>query len=283
MHERFETRLPVSDVFLNVVEQGDGPPIVLLHGFPEFSFSWNSIINTLSSSFYVVAPDQRGYGNSDIPTSVQDYQIHHLVDDIVGLIRFIDRGKVVLVGHDWGATVAWVLAQQHPDLLRGLMVLNGPHPAIFARELSQNKTQRDAAGYINHLLAPGSESLIVAQQFNPLLDLFAQFLETDELERYRSAYALSGSLRGMLNWYQANFQPGPAIKSDWLTDTPVELPTHVVWGMADSQILPSNLEGLEDYATNLTVTKIEAAGHWLLQEMPDQVGSILKDWAEDLP
>ena len=282
MSKRYETRLPVSDIFLNVVEEGEGPTVVLLHGFPEFSFSWDAVVRHLVANYHVVAPDQRGYGQSDAPLGVDAYRIEHLVADIVGLIRFLDCGKVLLVGHDWGATVGWVVAQRYPQLLHGLMVINGPHPAIFARELSSNPVQRQAASYVNNLILPEAEGFLAIQNHASLVGLFENFLSEEVAKRYSEAYNTANALTGMLNWYRAHFDPGPFCNTHWTAEELVEIPTHVLWGMADQQLLPGNLTGIERYAADLLVTKVEHAGHWLLQEAPEFVANTITDWASTL-
>src|SRR5947209_3152164 len=135
MSEGTHREVAVNGVRLHYVEAGDGPPVVLLHGFPEFWYAWRHQLPALAAAgFRAVAPDLRGYNLSDKPPGVENYRVDRLTDDVAGLIRAIGATEAAVVGHDWGGFLAWWVAQRFPGLVHRLAVLNAPHPAIFQRE-----------------------------------------------------------------------------------------------------------------------------------------------------
>ena len=257
----------VGEVTLHVACQGDGPTIVWLHGFPELWAGWKRVFDAFAPGFRLVAPDQRGYNLSDKPSNQADYHIDHLVADIAGLLGSLGT-KVVLVGHDWGGPVAWVVAHRHPELLNGLVIINGPHPDVFLRELAENPDQQQARAGLDQLVAEGSEDVLAASDFSFLGTIVFDDTFTDaEKAVYKAAWGQPGALKAMVSWYRANlFQSGGLP-----TNVTVSVPTLVIWAMADTALLPGNLVGLDGYVTDLTVAKVDGASHWVAHERPELI------------
>lgn len=264
----------------------DAPKLLMLHGFPEYSGAWSDLAPLLAQEFHCIAPDQRGYGQSWRPAEAAQYKTGMLVSDMVALIG---DEPVSLLGHDWGASVAYALAIAQPDLVSQLIILNGVHPALFQRELAKGGPQTDASQYIHFLRAQGSEDLLAADEFARLMQLFSADMDmgwlTDEtLADYKSAWRDVQGLRAMINWYRASplklGQSGEAVEG--LTFDPnclqVRCPHLLVWGMADSALLPMATEGLEAYAPDLTRVEIAGADHWLHHQKPAKVAKAILEW-----
>ena len=221
----------VNGIRLRYVESGDGPPIVFLHGFPDFSFSWRHQFPMLSAAGYrCIAPDLRGYNESDKPRRVQDYAIGELVADVAELIEKTAGGSAYIVGHDWGGIIAWHVAIRHPALVMRLIILNAPHPALFRRELH---TVRQAvrswyAGFFQLPAVP--EALFRAANRSLLRRVLASGPagHDDVLGAYLEAFADRDALRAALDYYRA-FVRFP-MQRRWER---VQVPTLVVWGERD--------------------------------------------------
>ena len=264
----------------------DQPMILMLHGFPEYGGAWDDIATRLSDRFYCVAPDQRGYGHSYAPDDIGDYATSILVGDMVALIG--NHGPVIVMGHDWGASVAYGLAMFRPELVSHLIIANGVHPVPFQRAMAAGGAQSEASQYINFLRGPGSEDVLAADDFAKLLKLFSakmdlSWLSGDTLEAYKTAWRQSG-LKGMINWYRASplivADPGAPVE---MPDLPldrlrVECPHLLIWADGDTALLPVSTEGLEDFAPRLTRAGVADADHWLLHQRPDEVVRIVRDW-----
>lgn len=275
-------RIDVGEVTLNVARFGCGRPLVFLHGFPEFSFSWEVVTTALASDYAIVAPDQRGFNLSDIPPQVGDYRIDRLAADIVGLIDATTSEPPVLIGHDWGGAVAWMVAHEYPERLAGLVILNAPHPDVFARELADNPAQVEATQYMNFFVSRGAEAVLSAGDYGALLAAFEGALTDEQVARYQDAYAIEGALTGMLGWYRANIDEGPTPGPDWPAGVTVDVPTLVMWGMDDTALLPSNLDGLEDYVADLRKVEIDGATHWVVHEDSERVTTEIRTFVESL-
>lgn len=277
-----ETTIDVGEVMLRVIRQGCGPRLVLLHGFPEFSFSWDPLVAELNADHELVTVDQRGYGPSEIPAGVADYEIDHLVADVVGLIGALGPEPVVLVAHDWGGIVAWVVASQHPELLRGLVIINAPHPDVFTRELANNPDQNSASQYMNFFIMAGSEDTLAANNYQGMIGAFNGLLTPAEEDRYRAAWAQPGTLVGGLNWYRANILTGPVIAPVFPTNLVVTVPTLVAWGTTDQYLLVGNLDGLDTYVGDLTVQEFPASGHWIVYQEAPALALLIRGWVAGL-
>jgi pimeloyl-ACP methyl ester carboxylesterase len=258
----------VGDVSLNVACKGEGPVMVLLHGFPEFWYGWNSIIDSLSKNYRLIIPDQRGYNLSDKPDSLSAYKAEHLTSDIAGLIRKVSVNPVMLVGHDWGGVIAWLVAHHHPELIKALVILNAPHPDIFRRELENNPDQQSASTYITLIQSPLAESVLSANNYDGIAGFMSGVLTPEEVITYKEAWSQPGALTAMLNWYRASYDNGNMNVGDSVT---ISMPTLVLWGMQDVAILPGNLNGLEAYVSDIEIKTFANAGHFIAHEIPQDV------------
>jgi len=260
----------VGEVTLHVACRGEGPTLLLLHGFPEFWYGWNPVLDALTQHFRVIMPDQRGYNLSDKPDDISAYRLSTLATDMEALINVVaPEGVSAVVGHDWGAGIAFALAHQSGDLMERLVVLNGPHPNVFARELQNNPSQRAASAYITYLLGERAHDSLQANDYQNLARSFEKFLSPEDLNLYREAWSRPGALTAMLHWYRANVTEDLHLINDEVIT--VEVPTLVLWGQRDSALLEGNLVGLGDYVQDVTIEKLPDAGHWVVHDTPEQV------------
>ncbi len=265
----------------------DAPKLLMLHGFPEYSGAWADLAPLLAERYHCIAPDQRGYGQSWRPAEVEHYKTSKLVSDMATLIG---NDPVIVLGHDWGASVAYALAITRPELVSKLIIMNGVHPAPFQRELAKGGSQTDASQYIHFLRREGSEDILAADDFAKLMGLFSAHMEMDWLQGdtlagYKAAWRDASGLRGMINWYRASplklGKTGEAI-DDALTFDPARLqvrcPHLLVWGQDDTALLLPSTEGLENYAPDLSRVAIKGADHWLHHQKPKEVADAILAW-----
>jgi pimeloyl-ACP methyl ester carboxylesterase len=260
--------------------------VVLLHGFPEAAFVWDEVMQVLAPLARCVAPDQRGYGGSTAPIEVSAYRARHLMGDIEALISALGPTPIdLLVAHDWGGAIAWNLAAARPQLFKRLLIVNSPHPGALLRELRDNPRQREASAYMNELVADGAAERLAADDHALLWPFFgpSPFWLTPELrQRYRVSWA--SGLDGALNWYRATPLRPPSVGQS-AVDLPerlgddivkVKVPTTVIWGEADSALLPGLIDGLENWVADLTVTRVAGATHWIVHEHPRLIAEAIQ-------
>ncbi|MEY8842477.1 alpha/beta fold hydrolase [Cribrihabitans sp. XS_ASV171] len=277
------------DFFLRRWGDRELPVLLMLHGFPEFGGAWSDLAPHLSHRFHCVAPDQRGYGQSWAPEGTAPYAASHLVGDMAALIDQLG-GPVHVLGHDWGAAVAYGLAMFQPEQVRRLIVANGVHPVPFQRALAAGGAQSQASQYMLDLRAPDAPERYAADDFAPLERFFRRqmgqdWLTPDRLAEYRAEWARPGRLSGMLGWYRASplrvAAPGqpltdlPALPLDRLH---VPCPHLLIWGPEDRALLPESTEGLEAFAADLTRVTIPGTDHWLIHQSPEAVAAAILDW-----
>ena len=268
------------------------PPLLMLHGFPEYSAAWDELATRLCHRFFCIAPDQRGYGQSWAPPEVGEYTASKLVGDMAALIDALDLAPCTVLGHDWGSAVAYGLAMMTPDLVSRLIVVNGVHPVPFQRALAAGGAQAAASQYIRFLRQEGSEDLLAADDFAKFLALFSAHMDLgwmtpDKLAAYKHEWARPGRLRAMINWYRATPLLVPAT-GEVLTDLPepprtrlmVPQPHLLIWSIGDTALLPEATEGLEDYAPDLTRVTIDGADHWVCHQKPDAVAQAILVWCD---
>jgi pimeloyl-ACP methyl ester carboxylesterase len=265
-----ERLVDLGEVRLNVACRGSGPTVLFLHGFPEFHYSWKSVMDELAGEYRLVAPDQRGYNLSDKPAEVEAYELPLLMQDMVELIPLVSSEPVLVVAHDWGGPVGWFLAH-HPDAqVRGLLATNGPHPLRFAELIATDPEQQEASAYMDIFRSDAAEALLTPEVLAGFG--FSDFLSEEDLAHYMEAWAQPGAITGGLNWYRANTLEADAIESAMTGLSPtISVPVSVMWGLDDDAVLAPNAEGLDVYASDLVVETFEGVDHWIEHRIPAEV------------
>lgn len=277
--------IEVNGVRLHYVSAGDGTLMLFLHGFPEFWYAWRNQLQEFGRDHLAIAPDMRGYNLSEKPAEPKAYGIRALVEDVRGLAdHFSPQRKFVLVAHDWGGAVAWAFAIRYPELLDRLVIINAPHPGIFATLLASNVEQQEASRYMTGFRRPDAEATLSADGYARLLNTVLRdglksgaFNDADKAA-YLQAWSQPGALTGGLNYYRANQWVTPAGGSAGLdaAKLTVKVATLVIWGEADTALTLDNLEGLETYVPALIVRRIPDATHWVVHEKPDAVNGLIR-------
>jgi pimeloyl-ACP methyl ester carboxylesterase len=271
----------IGDVRLHYVEAGEGPLIVLLHGFPEFWFSWRSQIGPLAAAgFRVVAPDMRGYNLSSRPAGVAAYDAGRLAADVRGLVRERGAESALLVGHDWGASVAWETAMSHPEVVERLVILNVPHSRRLLRGLRTPRQLRKSWYFFFFQLPQLPERVARARRwwyFRHLLRDARPAYTPQEIERYVEAWSQPGAAAAMINYYRAAFRQSPKRAAARLR--PIQAPTLVIWGQRDRFLGPELAEPDRDDVPNLDrVVRLPDASHWVHHDEAERVTQLLVDF-----
>lgn len=278
-------QIETNGITLHVVMAGPqtGEPVILLHGFPEFWYGWRQQIDYLADKGYrVIVPDQRGYNLSDKPTGVDMYTLDVLALDVVGLMDALDYQQVYLVGHDWGAAVAWEVAEIYPDRVQKLAILNVPHPHIVGKALLLgNIKQMFKSWYMLFFQVPSVPETLISSNY----DSFGKGLQRsgkagafsdDDIERYKEAWAQAGALTAMINWYRAagrgarrrGERPAPHI-------TP---PTLILWGEKDFALESSLADESARICDDAQLIYFPDAGHFVQHDEPDAVNERLANF-----
>lgn len=299
--------MKVNGIELHVEEQGDGPLVVLCHGFPELSYSWRRQLPALAAAGYrAVAPDQRGYGRSSVPPAVEDYDIEHLTDDLLGLLDALGEERAVFVGHDWGALVVWSLALRAPHRVAGvaaLSVLYQPRGQMAPTAVIE-QAYRDAWFYILHFQEPGVAEADLGRdpattmrrmmtalsggdparlagipdgrglvERLPEPAALPAWLTQADLDHYSAEFARTG-FTGALNWYRN-------LDRNWdfmarFHGVKIQVPALFVGGALDPTLRPERVARLGEWVTDLRGSVLlDGAGHWIQQERPAEVNAAL--------
>ncbi len=303
------------EITLSVHQAGSGPAVMLCHGFPELAYSWRHQIGALAEAgFRAIAPDQRGYGASDRPEAISDYDIHHLCGDMVGLLDALEIEKAVFCGHDWGGFVVWAMPILHPERTAGVIGVNTPYshrppepPTAVMRKMVGG---RDEKMYILWFQEPGVADPVLAAttravfeklmrggvepakalavfssgagfDMNPfrrireLEPLGEPIMADAELEVFIATFEKTG-FTGGVNWYR-NFDRNWATAPEIGTEK-IEVPSLMVTAEWDPVLRPEMAAGMPSLVTDLETAMIGKCGHWTQQEKPDQLNRILLDW-----
>ncbi len=271
----------IGDIRLHYVEAGEGPLVVLLHGFPEFWYGWRRQIEPLAAAgFRVVAPDLRGYNLSARPDSVEAYDTGALVADIRGLIHERGAESAMLVGHDWGGTVAWDTAMQRPELVSRLAILNAAHPRKLSQGLHHPAQLRRSWYFFFFDLPDLPETVVRANDWH----FFRHFLRDaqpaftpEETDRYVEAWSQPGAATGMINYYRSSVRQSQ--KKAAAAIRPIPAPTLVIWGERDRYLSPELAEPDHDDVPNLDrVERLPDASHWVHHDEAERVTQLLTDF-----
>lgn len=275
--------LTLNGIRLHVVEAGLGPPVLLLHGFPEFWYAWRHQIPALAAAgFHAVAPDLRGYNESDRPIAIHHYRPRLLVEDVVGLIQQLSDGPVYLVGHDWGGVLAWRVAALYPHLVRKLVILNAPHPAARAEAVRKHPFLWLQSAYFYFFQFPALPEWYLRMGNFALLERMwrrepvhpGAFTDQD-IALYKEAFTKPGGMTGPLNYYRAAFR-----FMRELTGPPqeVRVPTLMMWGERDPYLSVKLIEPMRRWVSDLKVELIPDASHWVQNDVPERVNRGLIDF-----
>ena len=273
-----------------------GPAVLMLHGFPEHAGGWKPLMQAMTGH-RCLAPDQRGYGTSFRPAGVENYVAGKLCRDMLDLITELDLDRVHIVGHDWGAAVAYGLGFTGDPRIASLTILNGVHAIPFQRELAKGGPQSEASQYMNWLRRPDSHEKLAANNFERLAAFFAHgmdmsWLNGETLDEYRAAWGGPdngvATVEAMVNWYRASplkiAEPGMPIPAGDLPDLPagrmrVKVPHLLIWGMGDRALLPASRAGLEDLCDHgVELHEFADADHWIVHQKPAECAALLSDF-----
>jgi epoxide hydrolase 4 len=269
-----QTAARVNGVTLHYAEAGSGQVVLLLHGFPDYWVSWRRQLEGLASQgFRAVAPDLRGYGQSERPRGAKAYRLDALGRDIAALATHLGA-PVHLVGHDWGGAVAWHVAMHHPSQVRSLSILNAPHPRAFARELRRSWSQRLRSWYIAAFQLPWLPELVLRATTSRV---FSKILREGRHSRedrrgYVQAFSTPHAWSAALHYYRAALRYPPA------APVPITRPTQVIWGMRDPYLSARLLEGLDRWVEQIVVHRLAQAAHWPHWSHPREVTTLLRQF-----
>src|SRR6266852_2541094 len=232
----------LNGIRLHYVIAGEGPLMLFLHGFPEFWYAWKDQLEEFQRDF-------------------------------------------TLVAHDWGGAAAWVFAIAYPEMLERLIIINAPHPFVFQRELRQNPAQQKASQYMLMFQSPKAEQIVSANNYAHLREDWGLYkvLSDSDMELYYQAWSQPGALTGGLNYYRASrlIPPTENAGQNDISDRfsqPLQVPTLVIWGEQDPALLTGNLNGLDQYVTNLTIQRVPDGSHWVIHEQPTRINELIRGY-----
>ena len=283
LHHDFVTP---AEFTLHTVQAGpqDGALAILLHGFPEYWYGWRNQIPALAQAGYrVMAPDQRGYNLSEKPRNIQAYNLDRLAEDVLGLIDAAGRDRAFVVGHDWGAAVAWWIAIRYPQVVQKLVILNAPHPVVLRRYVKHNTKQKVRSWYIAFFQIPWLPEYLMRQirwqAARNMMSLSSRpdtFTEHD-IERYVRAWSRPRAMSSMIDWYRA----AARTRTARLNDLHVRVPTRIIWGANDialsRELAPLSLEMCDKG----DLFFLEEATHWVQHDEPERVNELILDFLQN--
>ena len=280
-YNREMVMVPTTSLRMELIEAGNGPLMVFLHGFPEMADSWKNQIKYFSGKGYkVVAPNMRGYGNTERPRS--GYDVDTLADDIAGIFDHYGADRAVLAGHDWGGLVAWHFAYRHPDRLKALAILNAPHPIRYEEELRRDRRQRIRSLYVLAFQIPYLPEWYMGLKGARLVSIVIErstvrkeTFTREDLDKYAENMSKPGALRAGLAYYRQAIRDRNKLRT-YYKDKKITAPTQVIWAQQDNFLGPALAEGLDRFVdAPLEVVPIDNCGHWVQQEAADEVNEAM--------
>src|SRR5580658_2210746 len=258
-------------VKIHYVTFGAGPLVVMVHGWPDYWYTWRNQMEALAPHYRIAAMDLRGFNLSDKPKGVENYAMKLLVGDVAAVIKDAGASSAIIVGHDWGGMISWQLAMARPDLVDKLIILNLPHPRALARELVHNPEQQKNSQYARNNQEPGAASKLTAEAL-------ARWVQDPAArEKYIEAFRRS-DFEAMMNYYKANY-PHEPYREDPSPVVKVKMPVLQIHGLADTALLPAALNNTWDYLEkDWTLVTIPGAGHFVQQDASDLVTRSIIAW-----
>jgi epoxide hydrolase 4 len=275
-------QITANGLRFSVDEEGEGDRVALcLHGFPESRYSWRHQLPVLAQAgWHAVAPDMRGYGDSDRPLAQSAYAMDRLIEDVAALYDAFGAKQRLLIAHDWGALIAWTFALRKTRPLDGLVIMNVPHPAVFRAVWQRSWEQKRKSWYVAFFQIPWlPERMLTADNARAIGEMF-RGMAVDKsafpdavLDHYRQNALKPGAMTAMINYYRANLRTlfsSPA--------TMIDTPTLMIWGEADAALSIENTTGYDNLVRDFTLARLPRVSHWVQQEAPDAVNAKMVDW-----
>jgi pimeloyl-ACP methyl ester carboxylesterase len=280
-----ELRLEANGLSFRCLAAGpdSAPLVLLLHGFPEGAEAWGpQLVALAGAGWRAVAPDLRGYGDSDCPEGEEAYRMSELMADVEALMGALGAARCHLAGHDWGALIGWSLASRRPDLIRSWSALSVGHPTAFLGAMRDDEDQRQRSRYIGLFRQPGkAEEVLQADNYARLRAMYrlgadpGDAIPGDLVHRYVAGFSRPGRLTAALNYYRANLSE----QAPPLADGRLDLPSQLIWGDQDPAVGRLGTDRTAAFvAADYRLTVLPGAGHWLQLERPREVSSLLLDW-----
>lgn len=259
-----------NGVKIHYVTAGTGPLIVMIHGFPDFWYTWRHQMDALSDRYQVAAIDLRGYNLSDKPAGEENYDMRLLIEDVAAVIRHLGRQRAIVMGHDWGGAISWQFAFHHPEMLERLVILNLPHPNGLFRELAGNAAQQEASAYARRFQQPDSHKSLTAE------GLSRWVTDVEARPKYVEAFSRS-DFNAMMAYYRRNYprEPYQAVN----IPARVQVPVLLIHGLKDQALLSGALNNTWDWiGADLTLVTIPNAGHFVQQDAAELVSKSISSW-----
>ena len=280
MSEPWQHRfVEANGIRFHLVEMGEGPLVVLLHGFPQFWYAWRHQIPALAKRFRVVAPDMRGYGDTSRPPAVSDYRIDVLARDVKELVRALGAERAHVVGHDWGGGVAWATALYHPEVVDRLAVLNCPHPVTFSKALRSNLRQLFRSWYMFAFQIPRLPEWGLRRRGAALVDdafrgwaIRKEAFTDEDLARFKAAILKPGAATAMVNYYRAAFRSVRLTRALEKEGRKIAAPTLLIWAENDRALGKELTHGMEPlFSSSFRIEYVPNCSHWVNEEQPERV------------
>ncbi len=260
-----------DDVKIHYASLGTGPLMIMIHGFPDFWYTWRHQMVALAEHYQTVAIDLRGYNLSDRPEGGRNYAMPKLIGDVEAVIRHLGQEQAIIVGHDWGGVIAWQFAMHRPTMTQRLIVLNAPHPRGVAHELVHNPQQQENSQYARNFQQEGAHLHLTAERLSEWVT------DPGEREHYLEALRRS-NFEAMLHYYKQNY-PRPPYAENPATPPKVQAPVLLIHGLADTFLLAGGLNNTWEWIEqDLTLVTIPKAGHFVQQDAADLVTRSMKSW-----
>lgn len=272
--------IKANGINFHYVSQGEGPLLLLLHGFPENWYSWKKQIPFLAEKYKVVAIDMRGYNYTEKPQNIEDYRLDILRNDIKTLIKAFGEEKAVIVGHDWGGVVAWSFAMIYPEMVEKLVIMNAPHPVGYIKALKSSMQLLNSWYVLFFQLPDLPEKMMEKDHYQFMINSLKessqkpeQAFAEDDIEHFIDCLRQPGTVSAMINYYRAlvRYSSENRVKR-------IDLPTLMVWGEKDKFLRKEVNNGIDKYVTDLTIKYIPEASHWVNRDEPEKVNKMLADF-----
>lgn len=279
---------------MHYLEEGNGPPMLLLHGFPDHAAAWRPLADRLAPTFRLIAPDLRGYGRTSRPRSVADYQLDCLVGDVVALLDALELPSAYICGHDWGGVLAFSVAERHPARVAGLIVLNAAPPTALQSLIWHDAEQRLASQYIRFLRSAEADDVFNEANVDTLIDRFLSVplqsgqVDDADIEAYRDAWTRPGVWQAMLAWYRAAPFDVPAVDASapsraCTRASLIDTPALILWGDRDTIFVPAMADAAVEECRDARLERLADAGHVPHRDEPERCAHFIAAFAAQHP